>query len=264
MSETQTAPQVTGKMFLFERPELLNPTQHGDLGIHQSKRPFNFCATARAVPLTISELATAMRYYPVVFSSDATPIPLAILGLLDEINLFVNDEGMWDQETYIPGYIRRYPFAVAAETGTDRFAIVIDVGFDGVRKQAELPLFQNGEPTENTKAAIEFCRQYEADRRATEVVMKSLEGFGLIAQQTATYSFPGGGEPKAFAQYWGIDEQRLNEMPDEQFLALRKSGLLPVIYGQLMSLGNWRALLARRSTRHGLAGESMLEPLKRS
>ena len=60
MSEAQAAPEITGKMFLYERPELLMKEKHGDLALKPASQPFGFAAKARAVPVTAAEIPTAM------------------------------------------------------------------------------------------------------------------------------------------------------------------------------------------------------------
>jgi len=250
MSQTQAAPQITGKMFLFERPELLSREQHGELGLDAAPRPFGFCDKIRAVPLTISEITEAAKNYPVVFMSKEEPLPLAILGFNGDLNLFVDDKGNWEDFAYIPGYLRRYPFALAGESGGgDRLALVFDAAYEGVSKSAKRKLFENGQMSEFVKQALEFTRTYEGDRRLTDEVMKGLKLFDLIHPQTAQYTPAGETDPKPFAQYFGIDEQKVLALTDEQYLDLRKMNVLPIIYAHITSMANWRNLIARRMRR---------------
>lgn len=253
MSQTQAAPQITGKMFLFERPELLNKQQHEGLGIEPAKKPFGFCSKIRAVPLTISEIPEASKYYPVVFMSAEEPFPIAILGFNSDDNLFVDENGNWESFVYIPGYLRRYPFAFAGETGGERLALVIDAAFEGVSKSATPKLFENGELSEFGKQAMEFTRTYEGDRRLTDQIMKELKKYDLIRSQTAQYTPVGETTPRPFAQYFGIDEQRIHELSDQQYLELRKMNALPIIYSHVISLGNWRNLISRRMRRFNIS-----------
>jgi len=258
-------PQLSGNMFLFERPELLTKETHGGLGVTRPESPFGFCAKIRAVPLTLSEVPAAMKDYPVVFMSEKDPIPLAVVGLVDDVNLFVDEKGVWEQNRYVPGYIRRYPFALANETGGERMAIVVDGAHEGIKADGEIPFFDaNGESSEATKQAIEFCKQYEQDRQMTVQFMEQLKPLDLIKGQTAQYTPQGSSEQKVFAQYFGIDEKALQEIDDAKFLELRKSGLLGVIYAQLMSLSNWRMLMQRRLTRFNLTEDKILEPVQLS
>ncbi len=253
MSQTQAAPQITGKMFLFERPELLNRQQHEGFGVEAAKKPFGFCSKIRAVPLTISEIPEASKYYPVVFMSKEEPMPIAILGFNSDDNLFVDDDGNWEDFVYIPGYLRRYPFAFAGETGGERLALVIDAAFEGVSKSAERKLFENGDLSEFSKQAMEFARTYEGDRRLTDQIMKELKKFDIIQPQTAQYTPVGETTPRPFAQYFGFDEQTIQKLTDQQYLDLRKMNILPVIYSHIISLGNWRNLITRRMRRYKMS-----------
>ncbi len=254
MSQTPVAPQITGKMFLFERPELLNRTQHGDLGLDAAAKPYGFCAAIRAVPLTISEIPEASKFYPVVFMSQEEPLPLAILGLNSDLNLFVDDEGKWESTAYVPGYLRRYPFALAGETGGgDRLALVVDAAYEGISKNSERKLFTNGEMSEFVKQAMEFTRTYESDRRLTDQIMKSLKKYDLVQPQTAQYTPVGDASAMPFAQYFGIDEQRIQGLSDEHYLELRRINVLPILYSHIISLGNWRNLISRRMRRLGVS-----------
>jgi hypothetical protein len=249
MSQTQAAPQVTGKMFLFERPELLNRETHANIGLDAAAKPFGFCSKIRAVPLTISEIPEASKHFPVVFMSKEEPMPLAILGLHEDVNLFVDDAGNWEAMTYIPGYLRRYPFALAGETSGDRMALVIDAAYEGFSKTAARKLFENNDMSQFAKQAMEFTQTYEQDRRLTDQIVKELKKYDFIQGQTAQYTPAGDTQPRPFANYFGVDEQKLRDLSDEQFLELRKINVLPILYAHLMSLANWRTLISRRMSR---------------
>ena len=258
MSETQTEGELKGKLFLFERPELMSKEQHGGLGISRPEKPYDFCSKVRAIPVTISEIPAAMKDYPIVFMSQENPIPLAVVGVGDDVNLFIDDDGEWEENRYIPGYIRRYPFGIAGESGGDRMAVIIDAAFEGLRAGGEVPLFENDEPSASTQQAIEFCKTFERDRQMTEEFGKRLEPFGLIQGQTAQYTPSSSTEPQAFAQYFGIDEEKLKNLSDEQILELQKAGMLGIVYAIIMSLGNWRTLLQRRARRFGLTEDQVI------
>lgn len=258
MSETQEGPQLTGKMFLFERPELLTKEQHGGLGLVAPEKRYQFCANTRAIPITVGEVPAAMKDYPIVLMSQEQPVLLAVTGLIDEINLFVDENGDWEENRYVPGYVRRHPFGLATENDSDRMAVVLDTGFEGVKDGGDRPLFENGEPTEVTQSAIDFCKTYERDRALSAEFSKRLSEYDLLRPQTAQYTPQGETEPKNFAQYVGIDEERFNALSDEQVIEMRKSGMLPIIHALLMSMGNWRLVLQRRAKRFNLTEEQLL------
>lgn len=259
MSETQAEPQISGKMFLFEKPELLNKDLHGNIGVGRPEQIYGFCAKVRAVPITLGEVTSVMRDYPIVLMSEENPLPLAVTGIIDDVNLFVDDKGNWEENVYIPGYVRRYPFGVAAETDGDRMAIVIDRAFTGFVDGGEQRLFDGDNVSEFTQQAIDFTKAFEQDRVQTQRAADVLKSYGLVSGQTAQYTPQGSTEQKSFAQYFGIDEQKFNALSDDQFLELRKSNLLPAIYAQLMSQGNWRTLMLRRARRFNLTEANITE-----
>ncbi len=259
MSESQQSPQLSGNMFLFERPELLNKEQHGQLGMSNPGKRFGFCSKVRAIPITVTEVPAASKDYPIVFMGKENPVLLAVVGLIDDVNLFVDENGDWENKRYIPGYARRYPFGLANETGSDRMAIVLDAAYVGVKTNGELPLFQDGEPTELTQSAIDFCQAFEQDRILTDGFNERLKPYDIIQGQSAHFTPEGTTEQKVFAEYFGIDENKLNALTDEQFISLRQEGALAIIYALIMSMGNWRMLLQRRADRFGLTEDKILQ-----
>ncbi|MEQ1930339.1 MAG: SapC family protein [Parvularculaceae bacterium] len=259
MSESQQAPQVTGSMLFYQRPELLNKETHGALGLVAAEKPFGFCSKTRALPVNITEVALAQRHYPIVFTTKENPVMIAVVGVIDDVNLFVDDKGMWDAGAYVPAYVRRYPFAVANENGGDRFAVVIDTAHEGFVRDGGQALFANDQPAEGTTRAIDFCKMFENERVMTQRSMEILQKFDLLSPQQANFTPEGQTEQAVFAEYWGVDAERLGKLPDNQILELWKSGLMPVIFAHLMSFSNWRELLNRRSQRYGLTQADLLK-----
>ena len=75
-----------------------------------------FCRGIHALALSYAEFVAASRDYPIVFASGdkgATFAPVVVLGLALGQNLFLSAQGEWDPSTYIPAFVRRYPFCVS-------------------------------------------------------------------------------------------------------------------------------------------------------
>ena len=139
-------------------------------------------------------------------------------------------------------------------------AIVLDAAYVGVEPNGELPLFKDGEPTELTQSAIDFCQAFEQDRILTDGFLERLKPYDIIQPQSAHFTPEGTTDQKVFAEYFGVDENKLNGLTDEQFLSLRQEGALAIIYALVMSMGNWRMLLQRRADRFGLTEDKILQP----
>ena len=239
---------VGGKMYLYERPEVLTKEDHGILGFTKPEKPFEHFKSARAIPLTLTEFGSAQRHFPIIYSNLESPMPLAIVGLTEELNLFVDDTGEWDQMCYLPSYLRCYPFAFAAEQ-EGRMAVVVDRAAPSVTDDPEFPFFVNDEISEHTEALMKFCAQYEAERKRTKEFCHKLLELDLLARQRATHKPEGSAESLPLADYVSVDIEKLNNLESNVIFDLHKAGQLSAIYLQLYSLENWRHLMARHVQR---------------
>src|SRR5947209_10233576 len=113
--ETLPAPDITltGQVLLYNRPELLSKEAHGKLGVNPAPTRFGFAATTHVCPLTVPEFGPASLCYPIIFVGDEQN-PVVVMGLREGQNLFASPELGYDTDAYIPCYIRRYPFVLAA------------------------------------------------------------------------------------------------------------------------------------------------------
>jgi len=239
------ATSLSGKMFLYEKPELLTPKDHGTMGFKPAENPFEFVKGVRAIPLTMVEFGSAMRHYPIIFSNLERPMPLAIVGLLDDVNLFVNEQGQWDQFCYVPTYLRCHPFTFAKEAG-GQLAIVLDRNAASVSEEPEYPFFVNDEPSEHTNALMQLCADYERERLRTVEFGTKLVEHGLLGTMRASQTSGSGAEEQPLADYVAIDAAKLDELPAETIYEFHKAGFLSAAYLHLYSLENWRHLMARR------------------
>lgn len=239
---------LSGKLFLYEKPELLNAEEHGTMGFTPAEKPFEFVKGVRAIPLTMTEIGSAQRHYPVIFSSLKDPVPLAVVGVLEDVNLFVDDNGNWDPMCYVPTYLRCYPFTFAVEK-SGQLAVVVDRDAPSVSESPQFPFFVNGEVSEHTDALMQLCAQYEQERRRTREFCKKLVDLDLLVMLSAMYTPEGGSEQQSMADYAAIDAAKLQDLPSDVIHEMHKVGYLSASYLHLYSLENWRHLMARRVAR---------------
>ena len=241
---TVTNAAVNGSMFLYKNPVLLNHEEHGTLGLTKKTNPFEFVRTVKAIPIVAAEFSSIQKHYPIVFSNLENPTPLAIVGLKEDRNLFVNEDGQWDPYSYVPSYLRRYPYALA--TGeNDQAAIVIDRDADVVTADSDFPFFEQGTVTKATQDMIDFCQQFAAEAAKSQNMCQRIKDLGLLTPQTATQNADDSGEPETIANYISIDPQKLGELSAEETQSLLKDGILASIFSQAFSMENWTRLIAR-------------------
>ena len=240
----EAAPQATsGALPLFyKKPLPLDSKAHVDWAL---KKDFGlgFTKTVNAVPINLIELPQVCHYYPIAFSPDANATPVAILGLRDNENLFLNSKNEWEQDTYIPAYIRRYPFIFSEMPGSDQLSLCIDSDDSIIQqKGGEQKFFEkDGKPTTLSQNALEFCKSYHAAAQHTIEFGKALHASGILVERQAEVAI-GGGKRINFSGFRVVDEQKLADLDEKTFLEWRKKSWLPFIYAHLFSGAQWQRL----------------------
>lgn len=242
-------PALTGQVLFYKNPQPLSAEEHGGLGVKQIQQPFGFLREAHAIPVTVTEFGVAAASYPVIFVGDDRT-PVAVMGVRQGQNLYVTQEGFVLEDHYVPAFVRRYPFVFATDETSDRLLLCVDRAAPMVSNQPDVAFFENGQPTQFTNDAIEFCKEFERQRRATVDFVNLLREADLFEQKTVTFQprDPQGndaGPQQKIADYWAISEEKLNALPPEKFLELRNNGALGACYAHLVSLLNWPSVVNR-------------------
>ena len=226
----------------------LNATQHGTLKIRPvEKSPF--IAQTHAIPITVDEFGLAQRYYPIVFSIGENPIPIALMGLNEGINVFLDPDGRpIDTTTYIPAYIRRYPFLLAKlNQETDELSLCFDPTTEAVGEFDDgQPLFDGDQPSDATKAILEFCEQFETAGQRTAAFMEDVKKSGLLMDGEVAIQPEGYSQPFIYRGFQMIDEEKLRELRGDELRKMNQNGMLPLLYAHLFSLAQMRDLFGRQ------------------
>ena len=107
-------------LLLYKDIKALNREEHQALKLQPSEN-CGFAADTHLVPVAGLEFFQAARHYPLVFIGEgAQATPIALLGLAQGHNGYLDDELRWQANTYIPAFIRRYPFVLAQDLHADR------------------------------------------------------------------------------------------------------------------------------------------------
>lgn len=226
--------------FLWKQPELLTPEEHGKLGITPTETRFSFAAESRGIPLTMVEFRSAQHYYPIVFSDDQQPVPLAAVGLGEPRNLFIDAGGRWEPDVYVPAYLRAHPFALA-RVEADRYAVVVDRAAPVVSENPKTPFFVDGELSENIRKAVDFSQSYEAEVERTREFGTRLKELKLLSPQRMRRQ----GSEEDVVRYFAVDVEKFNALSAETLAKLFKEGYLAAIFAHLFSLDQWNELLRR-------------------
>jgi hypothetical protein len=243
-----TAASTQNLPLFYQAIEPLNVTQHGKMKVRPVLK-MGQVAKTHAIPLTVDEFALVQRHYPIVFSIGDNPIPIALMGLNEGVNVFLDDDGRaLEPSFYTPAYIRRYPFLLARlRPDSDELSLCFDKSAEAIGdfKEGE-PLFDGDKPSEATQAILQFCEQFEAAGQRTAAFMEDLKKSDLLMDGEVAIQPEGFDQPFVYRGFRMVDEDKLREMRGDELRKMNQSGMLPLIYAHLFSLSEMRAVFARQ------------------
>jgi hypothetical protein len=241
-NNTPTPATTTQQLPLFyQSPTVIDKNKHSNHGIIPLQ-DYSFARYVNAVPITLVELPQVVAFYPVVFTAGDIAQPVALLGLREGQNLFVDDKGGWLKNTYIPAYIRRYPFIFAAQPGNDTLTLCVDDMPNILSSEKGEKLFDaQGEMTPFTANALEFCKSYHAASQETAHFAAILQDTDLLIERHATIRIEGQ-PPYQLSGFRQLDEQAFRALPAAQLAEWHQKGWLGALYAHLLSTANWQKL----------------------
>ena len=239
------APTEQSPIF-YQKPEPLDVRLHRNLGLNDASE-YNFAAGANAIPVHVGEFALVARDYPIVFVGGDNPMPVAIVGIRQNENLFLDPNGGWAAGRYIPAYVRRYPFLFLRNDKENQLILCFDQASSRVAEGAKNPFFDGENPSEFTQKALEFATNVQQQFSATERFMALLKERDLLVTQQRKFSLFTG-EQRALTDFKAVDETKFNELDDEAFMELRKTGAVGAVYCHLVSLNSWVGLIHRANS----------------
>jgi len=237
---------VTGNVMFYENPQPLSREKHGKYGVKQLDKPFVFMEKNHFMPITAPEFGAAATSFPVIFAGEERT-PLAVMGIREGENLFVND-GMYEGDFYMPSFARRYPFVLAGDKVNDRFVVCVDEAAECVTDKKPQQMFFDGDDTSAfTKEAFQFLQDFERERQTTEVMIKRFIELDLF--ESKEMFFQGNNadgspaERQKIADYFAVTNERLGKLDAKTVKEFVDNGYLSVAHSHMISLGNWQRLV---------------------
>lgn len=242
-----SAPQSANLPLFYKDLMPLNSRDHANWRARSTdKAPW--LANQHAVPLTVEEFPQAQRFYPIVFASGDNPVPLALMGLNEGVNVFVDEDGTMTAPVYIPAYARRYPFLLAKlNPDTDELSLCFDPTCDviGEQEEGEL-LFEDNQPSQSTKNALTFCEGFEQAGQRSAAFIEELKKHSLLMEGEVAIQHTGYEKPFVYRGFQMVNQEKLRELRGDVLRGWNQNGLLPLIYAHLFSLDLIRDIFGRQ------------------
>ena len=207
-----------------------------------------FCRSVNALALSRAEFVAAARDYPIAFSStdQKTYAPVAVLGLADRQNLFLQGNGEWDRNTYVPAFVRRYPFCIAKVVveGRPRNERLVCVEKAYVDSQGIALYDEGGKPTAQWQTYERLLQEYENDLELTGQMCSVLAKLELFS--SFQFQVMDGKKPALTLKgMYRVDEKKLSDLKAASQKALITKGFMSPIYAHFHSLENFGRLYTR-------------------
>lgn len=228
---------------MLAQPVALNYEQHKNVKI-TGQFSAESMEGRHVVPLMLQEFTAAAPHYPIFFLqiNEKQYSAVGVFGLKEGQNLLLKDGKF--EGNYLPAAIRCYPFTLA-QASEEQLILCINEQADNVSSNEGQALFNDdGSQTEFFQGINNFFRDYIDANTANKNVLDQIVEMGLLRADGLQYRDAAGNESRVNG-FFVIDQEKFNALSDEQFLTLRKFGVLPAIYAHFASLERIGNLISR-------------------
>ncbi len=235
------------QLMLYERAIPISSERHRDWYV-KTGTDYSFARGVNSVPLLATEFIAAATEQAIVFAGEGEAIiPTVILGMRDGENVFVTEEGSW-QGTYIPAFLRRYPFVFSRSKDEERFTLCLDEEFEGFNKEGKGErLFDSaGERTHYLESILNFAREYQSQFNRTTLFTNRLRELELLEPAQARFQLPDG-KYASLAGFHTINREKLKALPGSTLSEMAKTDELELCYVHIQSLNNINQIARRQA-----------------
>ena len=247
------------EVLFYERPVPLNRGAHKDLRL-KGVPNMKFAMNVHSVPIIGTEFGVAARDVAIVFAGTdaATAGPVALLGLRPNENLYVDADGQWAPNIYIPAFVRRYPFVLAEkpadQVGGDDFTVFLDERYEGFNTTEGERLFNvDGTDTEMLTRAVGFLSEFQQNVARTKWFVEQLNKHDLLEPRNIRLQKDGkdGAEGKSINLngLFVVNENKLRTLDEKTTHEFAREGIFGWIYAHILSLSNIDRLTQRLDMR---------------
>jgi hypothetical protein len=242
-SNGQAQPLATNMLPLgFKSLTPLIAEHHQDLRFTPSS-PIEFAREMHAVPLLVEEFSRVQLSFPIVFTKGQPYFPVAMLSAEADRNDYLDGTGAWRANTYIPAYLRRYPFALVKERAeSQRMLLYADLSAPHFADASGgKPLFDDKEPSTTGKQIIEFCRRFETGMQSTRNLVSELTALDLF--EGSSVKVQKGEKTTQIEGFMLVSEKRLQELEDAPLADLTRRGVTGLLAAHQFSISQFSEIM---------------------
>jgi hypothetical protein len=232
MTNTTSTPEFT----------ILHREAHRLLKFQRAGRDMNWVKGLITINLAASEMPSAALAFPCVMThGEAGGRLLAITGLEQGRNLFVDDQGHW-KGAYLPAVLRTWPFRLLDQTD-DEGARPIAVQREALNMTLGDALFDDkGQEMPWLQGVMKDLVALDAAEATTSAMVNALHAAGVLTERALQAVLPNGRQME-LTGFLSVDEHKLNALDDKVVVDLHRQGALAMAYLHLLSLRLFKNLM---------------------
>lgn len=239
---------MSTQLLIYGDVQPINKQRHAGWSVKAGNQ-FGFAQGVNSVPLMAVEFPNAAEEYCIVFAGEEENLlPVVLMGVREDENLYVDSEGQWTAK-YIPAFVRRYPFVFSSADEGATLTLCIDEAFEGCNEEGrgERLFDVDGEQTQYLNSVLDFLKEYQAHYQRTKNFAKKLHELDLLEPMGAQFTTPAG-EKRTVTGFQAINREKLKALTPDNFSDLAKTDELELIYLHLQSMRNFTKMLDKVST----------------
>ncbi|ENN90697.1 SapC family protein [Bartonella schoenbuchensis] len=248
-------------MLFYKNVTPINKTFHRSLKFNPSQ-DMSFAKDTHWVPLASDEYFQAALDYPILFMSAEDEqkkrhyTSIALVGLSNDVNNYITADKSWQRDTYIPAFIRRYPFVLAQIQDQKELSVCFDQQSGMFNDVTGIELFNSdGSISPFMEERINFLEHFKIGMERTAEFIDTLVKMDLLSQKSINVKNDKGLSAQ-LEDFWIVDEEKLHKLPAHQLAKLHKNGFLGRIFAHLLSMNNLLKVLSLKGASQAAANSS--------
>jgi len=221
---------------MYKNLVVLDKKRHKDFKVSQLEN-LSFAKQTAFIPIVINEIEVTSANFPVVFTSNEDPSIVSLVSLGGD-SLAISIENKWIT-SYVPSYIRKYPFSLAStKDNQEQMIVLIDEDSSLFSKSKGKQLFKkNGDQSDILTHAVDFLTSYENQMVITKKLAKTIANSGILEDREI--SVGEGAEKQVLLQgFKVVNRDKLNALSDDILADWVRRGIIGLIDAHIKSLTN--------------------------
>ena len=239
---------------MYKKLSVLDKKSHKNFKVTEMENLY-FAKDLSFVPLLAEEVKRVARDFPVVISGGEKPSFIALVSLGGE-NLAINEDGKWIS-AYVPAFLRRYPFSLAAsQDDAQQKIILIDEESSLFSKSKGKQLFKkSGENSELLDNAVRFLQEFDAKEQFSQALAEKFVASEIVEEREISVGEDE--EKKVLVNgFLVVDREKLNSLSDDVLAGWAREGVLALIDAHIESLEHIQKLFELAMHRQNMQNAS--------